>query len=405
MKNINPYYINKEDIKKDINIIFWSIKLHFIKRYIHQKYWTEETRDSLYADKIEAKPKLESVSEHSWHVADMALLLAPHFPFLNLSKCIQLAIIHDKMEIYAGDPSPVGRDGTGEKAHAFNKQHQYEKDKKEFLAISRYINLLREDIQVMQKSLLDEIMQCESLEARFIKAIDKLQATIYILVKKKGKIEDKHLCFLEKFNNKNINYFPPLKGHYDFVSEIIYTKVATHRKTSKKKLKLYIKNKCMVKNLFSSNLSNDFQLIKPITKNSKNDRLNKLFIELENLPIAKNSLEAFRQISETLNIIEDSIFGLEHWKPLRFYPPLVETKRMYPVAPESIYSVHNFSKVMLMVSINQLVFISNDGAMEFQIKDKEDIFGVNINFSERQDKILYSKNDIYGCNVWDKKNH
>ena len=77
---------------------------------------------------------------------------------------------------------------------------------------------------------------------------------------------------------------------------------------------------------------------------------------------------------------------------------------MYPIAPESIYPVHNFSKVMLMISINQVVFISNDGAIEFQIKDKNDIFGVNINFSERKDKILYSKNDIYGCDVWDKKN-
>lgn len=405
MEQVNNYYIPIEDIKKDINTIFWSIKLHGIRRYIHQRYWTKETEDALYADKIENKPKLESVSEHSWHVADMALLLAPHFPFLNLSKCIQLAILHDKMEISAGDPSPVGRDGTGNKAHAFNSELKDKKDKKEYLAIQQYVELLRDDIKESQKHLLIEVLKCESLESRFIKAIDKLQATIYILAKKGGDIEDKHLCFLEKFNKKNIDYFPPLKQYYDEISEIVYLKVSKTRNISKKNLQLLIKNKCEVKNLLTLIYEeNETKFKEQVIENSKENRLNLFFQELDNLPLPKNSLEAFRQISETLNLIEDKIFGTDYWKPLRFYPPGVKTKRMYPVAPESMYPVYLFPKVTLMVSINELIFISNDGAVEFQKKDKKDIFGTNNDFSNRNEKIIYKRNDQFGCGVWDKKN-
>jgi len=403
----NNYFISKNDVLKDINAIFFSIRLHNIRRYIHQRFWTEETKDAIYADRIESKPKLETVSEHSWHVADMALLLAPHFSFLNLSKCLQLAILHDKMEIYAGDPSPVGRDGTGNNAHAFNQALKKIKDEKEYLAISQYKNLLRKDIQGMQESLLIEVLECNSLEARFIKAIDKLQATIYILVKKGGDIEDKHLCFLEKFNDKNVNYFPPLKQHYDAVKELLYEKVAKYRNVSHKKLQKYIEDKCQIKNLFTiyeyeNNEYNYFK--KKIYESKKKSRLVTFFQELDNLPPANNSLIAYKQISETLNIIEDRAFGVDYWNPLRFYPPGIKTDRMYPVAPESMYPVNNYSKVTLLVSINELIFISNDGAIEFQIKNKNDIFGTEEDFSKRKNKVLYKKNDIFGCGVWDPKN-
>ena len=404
-ENRNDYFIPKEDIKKDIEVILLSIKLHNIRRYINQRFWTEETKDALYADKIENKPKLESVSEHSWHVADMAMLLAPHFSFLNLSKCLQLAILHDKMEIYAGDPSPVGRDGTGNNAHAFNNEFKKEKDKKESIAIQQYADLLRDDIKSMQTNLLIEILKCESLESRFIKAIDKLQATIFILTKKSGNIEDKHLCFLEKFNKKNISYFPPLKQYYDEVSEIIYKKVAKHRNISKDKLQKTIKDKCVSKDLFTLiEEKSNHEFNEKYLGINKKDRLGNFFQELSNLPLPKNSLEAFRQISETLNIAEDRIFGTDYWKPLRFYPPGIKTDRMYPVAPESIYPLYNFSKVTLLVSINELIFISNDGAIEFQKKDKGDIFGTDIDFSNRIDRVLFKRTDQYGCEVWDEKN-
>lgn len=401
----NDYFIPKEDIKKDIEVVLWSIKLHDIRRYINQRFWTKETRDAIYADKIENKPKLESVSEHSWHVADMAMLLAPHFSFLNLSKCLQLAILHDKMEIYAGDPSPVGRDGTGNKAHAFNNEFKKEKDKKESIAIQQYGELLRDDIKRMQTNLLTEVLKCESLESRFIKAIDKLQATIFILTKKAGNIEDKHLCFLEKFNKKNISYFPPLKQYYDEVSEIMYKKIAKHRNVSKEKLQKSIRDKCGSKDLFTSiEEKSNLGFNEKYLGKHKKDRLSVFFQELSNLPIPKNSLEAFRQISETLNITEDRIFGSDYWKPLRFYPPGIKTDRMYPVAPESIYLLHNFSKVTLLVSIYELIFISNDGAIEFQKKDQNDIFGTNIDFSNRKDMVIFKRADQYGCEVWDDKN-
>src|SRR5881227_2881552 len=101
--------------------MFWSMNLYKVRRYKRQRFWEAETLQTEYAELIEPFPHLESVAEHSWHVADTVLLLGGHFPSLNLDHCVKLAIIHDKMEILIGDKSPIGRSGTGSSTHAFNE--------------------------------------------------------------------------------------------------------------------------------------------------------------------------------------------------------------------------------------------------------------------------------------------
>ena len=69
-----------EDVECDIDVILWSMNLYKIRRYTHQRFWESETLDAVYANRIEPFPRLESVAEHSWHVADTVLLLGGHFP-------------------------------------------------------------------------------------------------------------------------------------------------------------------------------------------------------------------------------------------------------------------------------------------------------------------------------------
>src|ERR1700686_1208986 len=138
----NSGTLSEADVETDIDLILWSVRLASIRRYFHQPFWKEETTDAEYADRIESYPRLESVAEHSWHVADIVLLLAPHFPILNVSRCAQLAILHDKLEIITGDLSPLDRSGTGASTHAFNENKQVVKLVSEEEALELYLRRL-----------------------------------------------------------------------------------------------------------------------------------------------------------------------------------------------------------------------------------------------------------------------
>lgn len=103
----------------------------------------------------------ESDAEHSWGVAFLAMLYAPHT--LDKLKCLQLALVHDLAEIYAGDITP--RDAVSSKT----------KKESETKAITRIANeLSKEEL----KSLYLEFENEETKEAKFIKDLDKIDMVI-----------------------------------------------------------------------------------------------------------------------------------------------------------------------------------------------------------------------------------
>src|SRR5438874_1376955 len=118
----------------DIAVMRASLGLQTIRRYLDQRHWTEESAIAHAADEVEPGLKLENVAAHSWHVADAALLLAPHFPGLRLDRTLQLAILHDKLELITGDFDPVGTDGQGTDSHAFDAAAEHSKIRAELLA-------------------------------------------------------------------------------------------------------------------------------------------------------------------------------------------------------------------------------------------------------------------------------
>ena len=86
----DPPPISPAEIRRDIDTMLWSMRLCSIRRYFHQRFWEAETTEAEYASRLEASPRLESVAEHSWHVADTVVLLGGHFPSLNVHRCVTL---------------------------------------------------------------------------------------------------------------------------------------------------------------------------------------------------------------------------------------------------------------------------------------------------------------------------
>jgi putative hydrolase of HD superfamily len=217
---------------RDVDALVASLGLQTIRRYMDQTHWLEESRLAKAADDAEPGLKLENVAAHSWHVADATMLLAPHFPDVNAHRALELAIVHDKLELITGDFDPVGADGQGASSHAFNPIAQAHKTQIEVRALDRYLASLREHAREHQRQLLLEAIEGDSPEARLVKAVDKLQALTFVLAKKHGAMTDDHLTFSLRYSGKAVHYFPRLAVHHGLLVQRLLRTVASHRGVS-----------------------------------------------------------------------------------------------------------------------------------------------------------------------------
>lgn len=102
----------------------------------------------------------ESDGDHQWGVSFLVLLYASENKNLDLLKCLKLAIVHDVQEIISGDPTPLD-DITPE-----------DKYFGEYAAVVKIAGKLNYPELVV---LFEEFEAQETLEAKFVKALDKLE--------------------------------------------------------------------------------------------------------------------------------------------------------------------------------------------------------------------------------------
>ena len=106
----------------------------------------------------------ESVAEHSWRIALMAMLIAPEFPEANMDKVIRMCLIHDLGEAFTGDIP------TFDKTEADTER--------EDILFARWVQTLPEEAKQEFSALLAEMNALETLEAKIYKALDKMEAVI-----------------------------------------------------------------------------------------------------------------------------------------------------------------------------------------------------------------------------------
>lgn len=110
----------------------------------------------------------ESSAEHSWHVALMALLLSEHADVdsLDLFKVVRILLVHDLVEIYAGD------------TWLYDLEAGETQGEEEAFSASRLFALLPEDQAAEFESLWQEFEGRSSPESMYAVAIDGLQPLI-----------------------------------------------------------------------------------------------------------------------------------------------------------------------------------------------------------------------------------
>jgi putative hydrolase of HD superfamily len=118
----------------------------------------------LRASPLAAADRRENDAEHSWHLALMVMLLAEHADEpIDVGHAMRLVVIHDLVEIHAGD-SPV-----------FDAAAVVGQQEREEAAADRLFALLPDDQATWVRELWDEFEAGATPEARFCKAMDRLE--------------------------------------------------------------------------------------------------------------------------------------------------------------------------------------------------------------------------------------
>lgn len=106
----------------------------------------------------------ESVAEHSWRLAVMAMLCADEYPELDMNKVIQMCLVHDWGEAITGD------------IPAFWKTQKDEAV--ENRAVAELLSDLPEPHRSALQALFAEMEAKQTPEAKLYKALDNLETLI-----------------------------------------------------------------------------------------------------------------------------------------------------------------------------------------------------------------------------------
>lgn len=113
--------------------------------------------------------RFENDAEHSWHLAVMAVLLKEYanVPAMDLARVIKMVLIHDIVEIDAGD------------TYCYDEKGNVDKLAREKLAATRIFGLLPAEQQVEFHALWEEFEKRLTPEAQFAAALDRVQPLMH----------------------------------------------------------------------------------------------------------------------------------------------------------------------------------------------------------------------------------
>lgn len=132
-------------------------QIEFIKEIDKIKFIFRKT-------KLISSNRNENDAEHSWHLAMMAMVLAEHANEpIDLLKVMKMVLIHDIVEIDAGD------------IFIYDSTKNHTNTEEELKAAKRIFGLLPEEQAQELIALWEEFEAGETADARFAKAMDRLE--------------------------------------------------------------------------------------------------------------------------------------------------------------------------------------------------------------------------------------
>lgn len=110
----------------------------------------------------------ENDAEHSWHIALMCMLFKDYAPEgTDISRAVQMCIIHDLIEIYAGD------------TFAYDESANQTKAEREEKAAEKLFSQLPENLKNEFCALWKEFDEMETPDAKYAASMDRLQPFLH----------------------------------------------------------------------------------------------------------------------------------------------------------------------------------------------------------------------------------
>jgi len=165
-KNENPIYLVSNEQKLE-PIVLLYLEFNHLKQLYRQGWLKREI----------PKEKCESVADHSFGVAILALFIASEFfPELSIEKILIMSLLHEVGEIYGGDIIPS--DGI-----SLEQKHNIEKSST--LRVLSRLNNSEKYIKIWEEFELKS-----SKESIFVNELDKLEMALQAMIHQKQGYEN-----------------------------------------------------------------------------------------------------------------------------------------------------------------------------------------------------------------------
>ena len=110
----------------------------------------------------------ENDAEHSWHIALMAMLFKDYAPEgTDIGRSVQMCIVHDLIEIYAGD------------TFAYDLGANKDKHEREIAAADKLFSQIPEHLGKEFRNLWEEFDAMETLDAKYAACMDRIQPYLH----------------------------------------------------------------------------------------------------------------------------------------------------------------------------------------------------------------------------------
>ncbi|MEZ0543089.1 HD domain-containing protein [Fibrella arboris] len=161
-------------------------QIEFIKEVDKLKYILRKT-------KLLNSDRNENDAEHSWHLSLMAIVLAGHANFpVDLLKVVKMLLIHDIVEIDAGD------------TFIYDTQKSHDNTEEERKAAKRIFGLLPDYQFDELMAIWEEFEDHQTNEAKFARAMDRLEPLLQNTSNKGGTWNEFGITYEKVYAKKQV---------------------------------------------------------------------------------------------------------------------------------------------------------------------------------------------------------
>ena len=170
----------------------------------------DQVKNILRMTSIADGSRRENDAEHSWSLAMMAVLFAEYVDDqIDLLKVIKMVLIHDLVEIHAGD------------TFCFDEAGMQDKEAREQASADKIFGLLEQDQGQELRQLWEEFESCETPEAEYAAMLDRLQPLIMNYINEGGTWAQHQISVEQVYKRNQITLEKGPQVFKDFIHEVI----------------------------------------------------------------------------------------------------------------------------------------------------------------------------------------